>query len=167
MAKPGLLTAPGVDPSAETDDQRRDRVARARERLRSLLSDRFGLRTHVERREQTVLALRIAKGGQKLEETPEPSGRVGTNDGRIQGFGAPVSMLATQLANVTGRIVQDETGMKGKYDFLLEFSPDDKNPDDVRPSIQTALEQLGLRLDRTKAPVKTVVIDSVERPSPN
>jgi uncharacterized protein (TIGR03435 family) len=76
-------------------------------------------------------------------------------------------MLVTQLANVTGLIVQDETSMDGKYDFLLEFSPDDKNPDDARPSIHTAVEQLGLRLDQTKAPVKTVVIDSVERPSAN
>jgi uncharacterized protein (TIGR03435 family) len=165
MAK--SLTGAAVDPAAETDAQRRDRVARVRERLRSLLSDRFGLRVHVEQREQTVLALRVAKGGPKLQEAAEPGGRVSTNDGRIQGFGAPVSMLVTQLANVTGLIVQDETNMDGKYDFLLEFSPDEKNPDDARPSIYTAVEQLGLRLDRTKAPVKTVVIDSVERPSAN
>jgi uncharacterized protein (TIGR03435 family) len=138
-----------------------------RERLQSLLSDRFGLRVHVEQKEQTVLALRVAKGGPKLQESAEPGGRVSTNDGRIQGFGAPVSMLVTQLANVTGLIVQDETSLDGKYDFLLEFSPDDKNPDDARPSIHTAVEQLGLRLDQTKAPVTTVVIDSVERPSAN
>ena len=167
MAKSALATGATIDPAAETDAQRRDRVARAREKLRSLLSDRFVLRVHVEQREQTVLALRVAKGGSKLHEAAEPSGRVSTNDGRIQGFGAPVSMLVTQLAIVTGLIVQDETSMHGKYDFLLEFSPDDKNPDDTRPSIHTAVEQLGLRLDKTKAPVKTVVIDSVERPSAN
>ena len=147
--------------------QRRDRVARVCERLRSLLSDRFGLRVHVEQREQTVLALRVAKGGPKLQEVAEPSGRVSTNDGRIQGFGAPVSMLVTQISIATGLIVQDETGLDGKYDFLLEFSPDDKNPDDTRPSIHTAVERLGLRLEQTRATVKTVVIDSVERPSAN
>jgi uncharacterized protein (TIGR03435 family) len=167
MAKSASTTGATVEPAAETDAQRRDRVARVRERLRSLLLDRFGLRVHIEQRERTVLALRVAKGGPKLQEAAEPSGRVSTNDGRIQGFGAPISMLVTQLANVTGLIVQDETGMAGKYDFLLEFSPDDKNPDDVRPSIYTAVEQLGLRLEQTKAPVKTVVIDSVERPSAN
>jgi len=167
LAKPALATGAAVDPATETDTQRRDRVARVRARLRSLLSDRFSLRVHVEQSLQTVLALRVAKGGPKLQEAAAPGGRVSTNDGRIQGFGAPVSMLVTQLANVTGLIVQDETGLDGKYDFLLEFSPDDKNPDDPRPSIQTAVEHLGLRLDQTKAPVKTVVIDSVERPSAN
>jgi uncharacterized protein (TIGR03435 family) len=167
MAKSALATGATADPTAETDAQRRDRVARVRERLRSLLADRFGLRVHIEQRERTVLALRVAKGGPKLKDAAEPRGTVSTNDGRIQGFGAPVSMLVTQLANVTGLMVQDETSLNGKYDFLLEFSPDNKNPDDPRPSIQTAVEQLGLRLEQTKAPVKTVVIDSVERPSAN
>ena len=153
--------------AAETDGQRRDRVARVRERLRSLLADRFGLRVHIEQREETVLALRVARGGLKISEAAEPSGRISTVDGRIQGFGAPISGLVAQLSIVTGLIVQDETGLGGKYDFLLEFSPDDKNADDARPSIHTAVEQLGLRLEQTRGPVKTVVIDSVERPSAN
>jgi uncharacterized protein (TIGR03435 family) len=165
MAK--STASPAVDAAAETDAQRRDRVARVRERLQSLLSDRFALRTHFEQREQTALALRVAKGRPKLPEAAEPSGRVSTIDGRIQGFGAPVSMLVTQISIATGLIVQDETGLDGKYDFLLEFSPDDKNPDDTRPSIHTAVERLGLRLEQTRATVKTVVIDSVERPSAN
>lgn len=157
-----------VEAAVETDGQRRDRVARVRERLRSLLSDRFGLRVHMEERERTSLALRIAKGGSKVAEAAEPTGRVSTVDGHIQGFGAPISMLATQLSIATGLIVRDETGLDGKYDFVLDWSPDEKNQDDTRPSIFTAVvEQLGLRLDRVSGMVNTVVIDHLERPSAN
>jgi uncharacterized protein (TIGR03435 family) len=156
--------------STETQDQRRDRVARVRERLRSLLSKRFGLQVHVEQRERAVLALRIAKGGPKLAEAKagDQQGRISTVDGRIQSYAAPISMLVIQLSSATELIVQDETGLGGRYDFVLDWAPDEKDQRDTRPSIFTAVvEQLGLRLERAKAPVKAIVIDYVERPSPN
>jgi uncharacterized protein (TIGR03435 family) len=133
-----------------------------------MLSERFGLRVHAEERDQTILALRIAKGGPRLAEAAENTGRVSTADGRIQGFGAPISMLATQLSIATGLIVEDETGLRGRYDFALDRAPDEKDQSDARPSIFSAVgEQMGLRLERAKAPVRTVVIDQVERPSAN
>jgi uncharacterized protein (TIGR03435 family) len=162
----GDVAAPGV--TAETDDQRKDRAARIRERLRSLLADRFDLQVHVEQRERTVLDLRIAKGGPRLAEAARPSGTISTIDGRIQGFGAPIPMLVTQLSIATGLIVQDETGLQGKYDFVLEFASDEKNRQDTHPSIFTAVvEQLGLRLEKAKGTVKSVVIDHIDRPSAN
>ena len=168
IAKTAAADRASLEAPAEMDDQRRDRVARVRERLTSLLSDRFGLRVHVEEREQTILALRIAKGGSRLAEAAANTGRVSTVDGHIQGFGAPISMLATQLSMATGLIVADETGLRGKYDFVLDWAPDEKDRRDTRPSIFSAVgEQLGLRLERAKGPVKTVVIDHIERPSAN
>jgi uncharacterized protein (TIGR03435 family) len=166
VAKAAAANRPVLE-AAETDDQRRDRVARVRERLRSLLADRFGLQVHTEEREQTILALRIAKGGPRLAEAAANTGRVSTVDGRIQGFGAPISMLATQLSFATGMIVADETGLSGRYDFVLDWAPDQKDQSDTRPSIFSAVGELGLRLERAKGPVKTVVIDRVERPSAN
>jgi uncharacterized protein (TIGR03435 family) len=167
-AKTASTDRAGFEATAETDDQRRARVARVRARLRSLLSYRFGLQAHVEEREQAILALRIAKGGPRFVEAAANTGRVSTVDGRIQGFGAPIAMLATQLSMATGLIVADETGLLGKYDFVLEWAPDEKDQSGTRPSIFTAVsEQLGLRLERAKGPVKTVVIDHVERPSAN
>ena len=166
-AKTVTVDRPASEASAETDDQRKGRVTRVRERLRSLLSDRFGLRAHFEQRERTVLRLRIAKGGSKLSEVANPQGRVSTLDGHIQGYGAPLSMLATQLSMATGLIVQDETGLSGKYDFVLDWAPDNADPSDTRPSIFTAVSQLGLRLERTNGPVNILVIDHIERPSPN
>jgi uncharacterized protein (TIGR03435 family) len=172
VAKAATAVRTTMEGTAETDDLRRDRLARMRERLRSLLSDRFGLRVHEEQRERTVLELRVAKGGSKLAEgitePAYPAGRVSTIDGRIQGYAAPLSMLATQLSMATELIVVDQTALRGRYDFVLEWAPDDEDRRDTRPSISTAVvEQLGLRLDRAKGPVKTVVIDHVERPSAN
>jgi uncharacterized protein (TIGR03435 family) len=166
-AKAATVDRPASEASTETDDQRKGRVTRVRERLRSLLSDRFGLRAHFEQRERTVLRLRIAKGGPKLSEDANPQGRVSTVDGHIQGYGAPLSMLATQLSMATGLIVQDETDLGGRYDFVLDWAPDNADPSDTRPSIFTAVSQLGLRLERANGPVNILVIDHVERPSAN
>jgi bla regulator protein BlaR1 len=153
----------------ETDDQRRARVSRVRERLRSLLSERFHLAVHVEEKEQTILALRVAKSGLRIVEAKpdEQHGRVSTLDGHIQGYGAPISMLVTQLSMAAGQVVQDRTELQGKYDFILDWAdtPDREND---RPSLFTAVEeQLGLRLERAKGRVQMVVIDHVERPSAN
>jgi uncharacterized protein (TIGR03435 family) len=172
VAKPAMEDRADLEAAPETDNQRRERVERVRERLRSLLSDRFGLRVHFEQREHAVLDLLVAKGGSKLaqavDKTGNQPGRVSTMERRIQGYSAPISLLVTQLSIATGLIVQDETGLPGRYDFILEWAPDEKDERDIRPSIFTAVvEQLGLRLERAKAPVKAAVIDHVERPSAN
>jgi uncharacterized protein (TIGR03435 family) len=70
IAKPATADHAPFGAVAETDEQRKIRVLRVRERLQSLLSNRFGLRVHVEEREQTILALRICEGRPK---TPRSS----------------------------------------------------------------------------------------------
>lgn len=100
-----------AESGVETDDKRRARVSRVRERLRSLLADRFRLAVHAEEKEHTILALRVAKTGSKIVEAAgepgEQQGRVSTLDGHIQGYGAPISMRATQLSIAAGQVVQD------------------------------------------------------------
>ena len=74
----------------------------------------------------------------------------------------------------------DKTGLTGKYDFTLQWTPDDSQapsafppgmgqpPDPAGPSLFTAIqEQLGLKLESGKGPVEIIVIDHVERPSGN
>jgi uncharacterized protein (TIGR03435 family) len=87
--------------------------------------------------------------------------------------------LAGWLSQTLGRVVTDETGLREEFDFSLKWSPGPGEnsttlqapsaPSDIDgPSIFTALkEQLGLRLDSRKAPTEMIVIDSVQRPSPN
>ena len=67
------------------------------------------------------------------------------------------------------RQVIDKTGLKGRFDFSLTYAPDPLAPDaGSAPDIfQAVQKQLGLKLQRTKAPVEVFVIDHVEMPTPN
>jgi uncharacterized protein (TIGR03435 family) len=84
-------------------------------------------------------------------------------------------VLARFLSWQTGRTVIDQTGLTGGYEFTLNWTPDQglmrdgaPSADDSGPSLFTALqEQLGLKLVSGKAPLKFVVVDHIEQPSPN
>ncbi len=92
-------------------------------------------------------------------------------------FGAadvPMSLIASALSSWgdLGRPVVDQTGLPGKYDFVLDFTPDPRPSyatiDSGGPGFQEALKlQLGLRLEAERAPVEFLVIDHVERPDEN
>src|SRR6185312_8029944 len=141
------------------------------ERLRNLLSDRFGLKTHEEQREMRAYVLSVAKGGPKLQEPPpgEPF-KLHLSRGRIANEGgATISMLVNVLSNQLDSPLFDETALNGHYRMELKWTPDSLNPSGViGPSLFTALqEQLGLKLDAKRRPVKILVVDRVERPSEN
>jgi uncharacterized protein (TIGR03435 family) len=88
---------------------------------------------------------------------------------------ADLSALVFQLSSQLGRPVVDKTGLTGKYEIKLEWtrdqgpgSNDSTSTDSSGPSIFTAVqEQLGLKLNSTKGPVDTLVIDHVEQPTAN
>jgi uncharacterized protein (TIGR03435 family) len=81
--------------------------------------------------------------------------------------------LASMLSSATGRPVRDTTGLKAVYDLKLEWLPEnagaEPKPEQSNvPSIFIALqEQLGLKLESTKAPIEVLVIDRVEKPAEN
>lgn len=84
--------------------------------------------------------------------------------------GITAAALAATLSSIAGRPVLDKTGLTGKYDYKLEYAPDDSqaDPDSAGPSIFTAVqEQLGLKLEAAKGPVEILVIDRIEKPSGN
>ena len=86
--------------------------------------------------------------------------------GRIKADAITMDLLTQLLANASDRIVVDRTALKGGFAIDLEWSPDQTASD--KPSIFTAVqEQLGLKLESTKGPVDVLVIDHVERPSPD
>ena len=175
-----------ADPRQMTDQQRKTSMQQARERLRALLAERFQLAVHRDSREQSVYALVVGKNGPKLQEAkggPGPMMRMGM--GQFNGQGVEMQMLATVLSDQVGRTVIDRTGLKGKFDIKLQWTPDPGQgfgppgppPPGVEapppldpngPSIFTALqEQLGLRLESQKGQVEALVIDRVEKPSEN
>jgi uncharacterized protein (TIGR03435 family) len=172
--------------------------------LQSLLAERFMLKVHWQKRELPVYALVVAKDGPKFKpfapqaETTEDSRRaVGSSSAHV-GFsmtvnsagaeltaiGEPIDALARMLANqkeAEGRSVIDRTGLNGKYDYTMHWTPEqDTQPATAAdtgttqpvggdgPSLFTALqEQLGLKVKADQGEVETIVIDHVEQPSEN
>jgi uncharacterized protein (TIGR03435 family) len=164
-----ILAKPPKGQSAASGSE--EGIGQSRERLRSLLARRFGLQVHRETREGTVYLLMLAKGGPKLKEITEGDNKqISGSRNRSQGWGATMPMLAGMLSNRTGRKVIDKTGLTARYDWVLEWAPDTEgaNAGETGPTIFTALrEQLGLKLETSKAPVEVIVVDHLDRPSPN
>jgi bla regulator protein BlaR1 len=138
----------------------------------ALLADRFKLKVHFETRSLPVYALELAKGGPKMVEAKpdEVSTLTGTGDGQsnvLKGQALTMAQLVrSPLLRPDGRMVVDQTGLTGKYDFTLKSSTGDA--DGGGPSLFTAMEeQLGLKMVSTKAPVEVIVVDHVERPGEN
>jgi len=164
--------APGPKPSRSA---MQDLVDRQRQRMQSLLIERFGLVLRRETREMPIYALTVDKGGVKITESPEgpTSLQMPTGRPRLLGKGVSMPMLAGTLSNVLLRPIVDETGLKGRYDLQLEWSPDSSpNPDgaqsDLGPSLFTAIrEQAGLRLESKKGPGPVFVIDKISKPDEN
>jgi uncharacterized protein (TIGR03435 family) len=89
----------------------------------------------------------------------------------IDGAGISMSSLVSALSSGLSRVVVDRTGLDGAYDMELRWTPDSlgqSSGDANTPSLSTALEeQLGLKLDSTHASVDVLVIDHVEKPTPD
>lgn len=189
---PDWLTSERFDIEAKVDDQsiaqieklsHEERLAMERQMMQQLLADRFKLAVHWDTKEVPVYALILARGGPKFAATKESDGQSGTSsgNGRLTATDVTMARFAETLTQILsrdlGRIVVDQTGLDGKYDLKLNWSPDNEtdaygnapsNASPPGPSIFTALqEQLGLKLESTKGPVKTLVIDHIEHPSEN
>jgi uncharacterized protein (TIGR03435 family) len=139
--------------------------------LQTLLADRFHLEVRRETREIPVFELVVAKGGPKIHPIhralTEADDSLQTDVGHIKSVGAPLSSLARVLSGNLGHNVVDRTHLDGRYDFQLEFAPEDAADSD-RPSLYTAIQQqLGLKLESTKGPVEIIVIDRAELPTAN
>lgn len=160
--------------------------------LKALLQERLGLQAHIEIKELPVYDLVVAKGGLKMavappdppkSDTPEDakSGTPGRHNGNMRmtmgtmsGQGLPMQQIANQISYIVNRTVHNKTGLDGKYDIDLKWTSEangqkqDNGSTDTAPSIFTAVqEQLGLKLQSTKGPVDTLVIDHVDLPTEN
>jgi uncharacterized protein (TIGR03435 family) len=156
--------------------------------LRNLLTERFHLTFHREKIERSGFALVPAKGGIKIKEStpddsPMPAKPVADPDGftyirprnrmavgwangltRWVGNNVSVDMIVGLANSLTGRPVIDATGLKGKFDFMLTFAPENAPPEVDGVSVYAAFErQLGLKLESRKVPVEEFVIDRVEK----
>jgi len=153
--------------------------------LQALLAERFAMKGHFEARENTAYTLTVAKGGHRLrlqgteDCTPRRPGVESDpnvcGNNRVSsetGWNAThISMpgIVRSLSAILRQPVIDQTGIKGAFDVQLQWSDDlaAANPNTL-PSIYTALrETLGLELKPGRTQTNMLVIDHIERPSPN
>jgi uncharacterized protein (TIGR03435 family) len=181
-----IVAKAGADSSAQSGTTRLPAM------LRSLLRDRFRLRIHSETRNMPayglVLARRDGRLGPNLHEStiecqsstgpasgdPERWCGIRATGGLITGRAVSAAQLAGNLSGypAVDRFVTDRTGLTGRYDLTLVYSPAFLEPgatvSSAGPSLFTALpEQLGLRLQPERIAVPVLVIDNVERPTPD
>jgi uncharacterized protein (TIGR03435 family) len=154
--------------------------------LQKLLADRFQLAFHKEQRELSVYAIVLGKNGPKLTKSAgdpsAPPSLAFTGLGTLPARNASMAEFAGVMQGaVMDKPVVDQTGLAGKYDFLLKWTPDDSQfaamgikvpppPDDpaAPPDLNTALQdQLGLKMIATKASVEVMVVDKLSKPSEN
>ena len=159
--------------------------------LQTVLRERFNARVHTETRTLPIYALVMARSdrrpGPRLRPPQAPCTELGGKPsegvpacgftlaarGQWSARSLELTVMASNLAHLSdvGRVVRNQTGLRGRFDVELKFGPqtavgtDAANPD---PDIFTALqEQLGLRLESTRGPVEVIVVDQIERPSAN
>ena len=164
----------------------RPSTAQMRSILRKLLADRFNLLFHHAQKELPVYRIIGAKGGPRLTPTASDSAAsntafIGFPDGAMFIGNATMAEFASLMQRYVGleRPIVDHTGISGKYDFKLSWTPDPSqfdgrppwpitNDASAPPGLYTAIqEQLGLKLQPAKELADVLVIDRVEQPSKN
>jgi uncharacterized protein (TIGR03435 family) len=177
---------------AETDhaawQDPKNQPAMLQEMMQAMLADRFKLVVHREMKEKPVYELVVAKSGAKFEETkpdePRPAGPT-LPGGGVMGRGAngathmynmSMGLLAALLTSKSDRTVLDKTVLTGRYSIDLHEPAQMAAPsagqngpseDEQRPAVADELKNVGLELRPTKAQVEKLVIDHVEKPTPN
>jgi uncharacterized protein (TIGR03435 family) len=159
--------------------------------LQGLLEDRFQLKYHWEIKEAPVYELVVVKAGKLPKSvvlgdcprppaqpngipTDAPCGDLANTPGHTKGYDLTASELAGSLSWLLSKPILDKTNLKGKYDVELQWTLESvemrsgpSSEQDI-PDIFTALqEQLGLKLQPAKGPVRMFVIDHIARPSDN
>ena len=145
-----------------------------RQMVQSLLASRFQLKYRRENREGPVYLLTRGKGQLKMQDSKDKtaypwSGGLGggmiVGDG-LRGINESMPDLAWRLSRYLGRPVLDQTGLSGSFDFRVAYSSEGPRPD-VISMILATVQDLGLKLESSKGPVESIVIEHVEKPSAN
>jgi uncharacterized protein (TIGR03435 family) len=185
VGAPDWFATEKFDLDGVPDTEGRPNSKQFKELIQSALTQRFHLTFHHDQKELSVYALTVAKGGPKLTETihqpNDPKNFLFRRLGQLTVTNSTMKDFCDGMQGaVMDRPVVDHTGLTVRYDFELNWTPDDsqfavfgprpapKDDPNAPPSLYTALpEQLGLKLEATKAMTDVFVIDHVEKPAAN
>jgi len=144
--------------------------------VQTLLAERFQLKFHREKKNMGVLAMSTGKAAPKLAPPAEgetqairvipqtgPDQKIASY--RVVATRFPLSQLTAMLAQQLDRVVVNETGLDGDFDFTVDLTPDESLPNPLDPTLlMTAMrEQLGLIFKSENAPVDIFVIDGAQK----
>ncbi len=179
---PAWMESEKYDITAKPDGEGQPSQQQWKIMVQKLMADRFKLTFHHEKKELSVFALMVGKSGPKLTRNESnPNGLPGLffrGLGNLPARNATMADFAgTMQGAVLDRPVVDQPGLPGRWDFELKWTPDESQfstlggykppatePADAPPDLFTAIQQqLGLKLESTKAPVDVMVIDNVEK----
>ena len=159
--------------------------------LQKLLAERFALASHKDSKELPAYAITVVKSGVKIKKEENSTIPIPGFGGLPQrGFNARNATLAEFASVLQAQFMDlpviDQTELGDtRYTFLVKFTPDPgmrpfggappppqaqaASPDsEAPPDLFSALDQqLGLRMQKTKAPIEVMVIDKIEKPSSN
>lgn len=157
-----------------------------RSAIRVLLAERLHVKTHFETRNSSIYDLVVGKGGVKMQTVPAAPAPAngeaapgpapadvqahGSQHGlEFVGSNAPVRAITGVLSSMVEAPVVDKTGLKGTYNYKIQFGRDWSAHDpESWPSIFTAVqEQLGLKLEAVHESVPNLVIDQMTKPTEN
>lgn len=184
---PAWVESDKFDITGKPEGDGRPNPNQFRTMLQKLLADRFRLAFHRDKQQLTVYALMVGKNGPKLTKSeansPIPQ-LVPRAPGDWPVRNATMEEVASVMQAHLDRPVVDQTGLKGRFDFQLQWTPDEttrfttaSGPDgppkppegaETQPDLFTAIQQqLGLKLESTRAQTDVLVIDHIEKPSEN
>ncbi len=147
-----------------------------RKMMESLLAERFHLKVHHETREIPVYDLVVVKGGPKFHESaPDASSSLSMGGprawNRLTVTAGTMAQLANQLSlyQELGRPVIDKTGLTARYDYTMKSAAGTPAADDLEneSTLAALQDQLGLKLEPSKATMEVLVVESAEHPSAN
>lgn len=185
----GIVPAQHSEGPSWIGDDRYDIVAKAdgdateaqmKLMTRTLLAERFQLKSHRENKEIPVLVISLGKTAPKLfppKEGEKYSIRIEPKMGpdekvaswRVVATRFSLAQLNEVFSRQMDRVILNQTGMDGDFDFTLDLTHEENQPNPLDPvMIMSAMrDQLGLVVKSQKAPVDFLVIDSAEKATAN
>jgi bla regulator protein BlaR1 len=184
---PAWLGTDKYDIDGVTDIEGKPDMQQMQEMYRKLLAERFNLKVQREQRDLPVYALMLGKGNPKIAKgdsngLPHVGFKyISSQLVPLKATNATMGDFVFQMQGVLNRPVVDQTGLKGRWDFTLQWTPDDSqfigwgihippasDSPTAQPGLFTAIqEQLGLKLKATKAKIDVIMIDHIDKPTPN
>ena len=186
--EPAWTESDKFDMTGKPDAPGQPNVDQMKMMIQKLLADRFQLKFHFEKKDLSAYAVRITKTGSKIiKSQDDPKGLPGFYFGRAASGttltfrNSPMSQVTAILQNFLDKPVVDQSGLAERYDFTVSFTLDaaqavrlggaptsaPDNPDAAPDVFAAFQQQLGLKLESTKAPVDVMVVDKLEKPSEN